>query len=80
MYNTIVIRTQLILGGTTMNLEEDYFFQCPYCSADIWVKIDQTGGRKQTFMQDCEVCCQPIDIRLTVGQEGVEAFNAEREA
>ena len=62
-----------------MHLEEDYFFNCPYCMADISVRVDATGGKSQSFTQDCEVCCQPMDIRVTVGEEGVEQFSAERE-
>ncbi|GEM_PF-5235012 len=42
--------------------------------------VDYTGGRHQSFAYDCEVCCQPIAIRLEVGAGGVTAFSAERES
>jgi len=63
-----------------VQLEEEYFFHCPYCMAEIWAKIETVGGDIQSLVQDCEVCCEPIDIRLKVGSEGVEYFSAEVES
>ena len=63
-----------------MPVEDEYSFACPYCSAEISIAVDYTAGRQQAFTYDCEVCCRPIAIRLTVGQGGVAAFNAERES
>ncbi len=63
-----------------MPVEGEYSFPCPYCSAEISIAVDYTGGRRQAFTTDCEVCCQPIAVRLTVGQGGGTAFSAERES
>jgi len=63
-----------------LNLDEDYYFSCPYCDADVWVRVDVSGGKIQAFTQDCEVCCQPVAIRLKLGEKGVEYFNSEQEA
>jgi len=61
-------------------IEEDYFFPCPYCSAEISIRIDPTGGAHQSFVSDCEVCCRPIAIRLEMSEGGVINFNAEQES
>ncbi len=63
-----------------MPVEDEYSFVCPYCSAEISIGVDVTAGRRQSFTYDCEVCCRPIAVQLTVGSEGVTAFNAERES
>lgn len=63
-----------------MPVEDEYSFACPYCAAEISMAVDYTGGRHQSFAYDCEVCCQPIAIRLEVGAGGVTAFSAERES
>ena len=36
---------------------------CPYCgeSLEIYVEPDVKG----TFVQDCEVCCNPWTVRVT---------------
>lgn len=60
-------------------LEEDYSFNCPYCLANISLRVDFTGGKRQKFTQDCEVCCQPIAIEIEVLDGEVVSFSAERE-
>ncbi len=57
-------------------VEEEKEFFCPYCMTRQSVLVDLSGGRTQRFYQDCEICCRPIDIRLTVGAEGLESLEA----
>ena len=61
-------------------LEENYSFNCPYCSADISICIDFAGGRKQAFVYDCETCCRPIEIHLELDANGVVDFVAQKES
>jgi len=60
-------------------LQEDYSFQCPYCASDISILVDLTGGRQQTFTTDCEICCRPITITLTLDEMGISIFEANQE-
>ncbi len=46
-------------------MEEEYFFQCPYCWQEISMLLD-LSERRQTYVEDCEVCCNPIEIRYKV--------------
>lgn len=62
------------------DLQEEYPFQCPSCASDISLLVDFTAGRRQSFTIDCEVCCQPIAITLTVDGEEVTEFEAEKES
>ena len=32
--------------------------------------------RKQTYVEDCEVCCNPIEISYTVSDEVLAEFSA----
>lgn len=41
---------------------EEHFFQCPYCWENISVLLDPSV-RKQELIEDCEVCCNPLEIR-----------------
>jgi len=61
-------------------IDEDYFFTCPYCLEEIAIRIDPTGGQRQSFSYDCEVCCRPIAVRLKLDEDGVSDFSAERES
>ena len=33
--------------------------------------------RRQTYVEDCEVCCNPIEISYTVQDDDVVSFNAK---
>ena len=33
---------------------------------------------EQTYIEDCQVCCNPIEIRYTSDGEDVTSFHAER--
>lgn len=54
----------------------EHFFQCPYCWEDISILLDPSV-EVQKYIEDCEVCCNPIEI--TAGFEGGEliSFRAE---
>ncbi|OIO38951.1 MAG: hypothetical protein AUJ72_01705 [Candidatus Omnitrophica bacterium CG1_02_46_14] len=62
-----------------MNLENDQDFNCPYCASVNSIRIDQTGGSRQTFVTDCEVCCRPIQIEVEIFQDGEVGLIAKRE-
>lgn len=39
----------------------EHFFQCPHCWEEISMILDQSISN-QTYIEDCEVCCNPIEI------------------
>jgi hypothetical protein len=53
----------------------EYFFTCPYCWEKISMVLD-TSVRRQTYIEDCEVCCNPIEVDYVVDEEGCVDFNA----
>ena len=46
-------------------MDQVYFeqVQCPYCGESIEFAIDTSGG-EQAYIEDCQVCCRPIDVRV----------------
>ena len=40
---------------------EEHFFQCPYCWENISMLFD-TSVNDQVYIEDCEICCNPIEI------------------
>ena len=56
---------------------EEYYFNCPYCGESISMVLDMSAGG-QDYIEDCEVCCRPIDIRFTVEAGEVVSFEALR--
>lgn len=55
----------------------EYFFTCPYCWQEISVIID-TSVDNQSYVEDCEVCCNPIMIKYTLRDGEVVFFEAEK--
>lgn len=50
-------------------LTEELFFQCPYC----WETISMVFETKQVmtdYIEDCEVCCRPININYKPSTDG----------
>jgi hypothetical protein len=53
----------------------EHFFVCPYCGRRISMVLD-TSVKGQTYVEDCEVCCQPVEVRYTVEDDEVRHFEA----
>jgi hypothetical protein len=46
--------------------------QCPYCGEPFETLIDASAG-STTYIEDCHVCCRPIEIGLEVATDGALA-------
>lgn len=55
---------------------EECFFQCPYCWEDISMLID-ISVYNQTYIEDCEVCCNPIQITAVTDGTSVIQTDAQ---
>jgi hypothetical protein len=54
---------------------------CPYCGESIDLFVDDSVDHQQ-YVEDCQVCCRPIHVSVTVhGEEGVRLVaRAENDA
>ena len=50
-------------------LERFVDIECPYCAELITMRIDLSAG-PQTYVEDCQVCCQPITLSVPLTDEG----------
>jgi len=53
----------------------EYFFTCPYCWQQISMVLD-TSESNQCYVEDCEVCCKPIEVEYTLRNEDIAEFEA----
>jgi hypothetical protein len=51
-------------------LENDVAYTCPSCFEENFVAVDPSGGRRQRFVEDCPVCCRPIEFEIAIDHEG----------
>jgi hypothetical protein len=45
-------------------LEESIDLPCPFCGQLGTVSIDEGGGERQTFVEDCSECCKPRVVHV----------------
>ena len=55
----------------------EHSFSCPYCGEEISMVLDLSADA-QNFIEDCEVCCRPIDVSLTAQDGELITFHAGR--
>ena len=63
---------------TTMNLLEESTCSCPYCGERITLLIDGSVD-EQMYIEDCQVCCRPMVIHVSVGSDGVFMIEVRHE-
>ena len=52
--------------------------QCPYCGESIEILVDDSAG-EQRYIEDCQVCCRPITIAVSVDEDGTLRVDAAGE-
>jgi len=43
-------------------MDDRFVITCPYCGEEVEIYVEL--GMRGTFVQDCEVCCNPWRIRI----------------
>ena len=47
-----------------------HLVQCPYCGESFETPVDTSSGSAR-YVEDCQICCQPIEFSLEVDHAGV---------
>jgi hypothetical protein len=55
----------------------EHTFICPYCWQQISMLLDGSV-EQQTYIEDCEVCCRPIQVHYRTEHGAIVTFRAER--
>ena len=61
-----------------MNLIEERDFDCPYCGEYMSVSVDCSAG-SHDFIEDCAVCCRPIELHAEVDNGLISSLTARRD-
>lgn len=61
-----------------MNSLESVEVNCPYCGQTIELAID-CSVEEQSYVEDCEVCCQPMTVSVSIDEEGKPDVYVEAE-
>lgn len=60
---------KLLKWNREMNELNTKEVSCPYCGESFEALIDCSVSHQQ-YIEDCEVCCRPINFDVTVIEEG----------
>ena len=52
-----------------MTFDEPVEVSCPYCGEPFSTRVDTSAGNQQ-YIEDCQVCCRPIEFRALVDDAG----------
>jgi transcription elongation factor Elf1 len=55
----------------------EHFFQCPYCWEQISVLLD-SSVKEASFIEDCEVCCNPLEFNVKFNNQELIAFKVNQ--
>jgi hypothetical protein len=56
----------------------DFEVLCPYCGESIPIQVDEGGGATQRYVEDCSVCCRPIELAVDENEDGGLSVSASR--
>lgn len=52
----------------------DYYFDCPHCWQNQLKLVDPSVDH-QNFIEDCEVCCNPLEFSILISNNNVVSFS-----
>ena len=61
------------MGGLT-----SAHIECPYCGESLEIVVD-ASVRQQDYIEDCQVCCKPITLRILIDDEGEPSVEVRSE-
>jgi len=56
-------------GGSDAELSGFVTVDCPYCGERYETPVDLTGGSFR-YIEDCQICCRPIELSGEIGEAG----------
>ena len=64
--------------NTTMEFSQTVRIQCPYCGELIEIVVELAASR-QDYIEDCQVCCKPMSLRVSLDADGEPTVDAHAE-
>lgn len=47
-------------------------YSCAFCGEPNTTFIDVSGGFTQSYIEDCQVCCRPNQLYITIDEDTLE--------
>ena len=66
------------MDGTSFDDSATYY--CPFCGEPNDIDVDFSAGSRQSYVEDCQVCCRPNLLRIRFGADGTVTVEDESES
>lgn len=60
-------------------MQPEASYVCDSCGEEIEIPIDLTAGSRQSYVEDCPVCCNPNIVHVTIDEDGAPTVWAKAE-
>lgn len=65
-----VIESGVSADGGAPGGMQFHLIECPYCGESFETPVDTSSGSAR-YVEDCQICCQPIEFTLEINHAGV---------
>jgi hypothetical protein len=55
---------------------DEHRIHCPFCAEAITILLDTSAG-DQSYVEDCQVCCQPMQISFELRGDELHSLQVE---
>lgn len=62
-----------------VRVQPEASYICDSCGEQIEIPIDLSAGSRQSYVEDCPVCCNPNVIHVTIDDTGAPSVHAAAE-
>ena len=66
------------LKSEIWNLNVEISVECPYCGEPLELYVDPSGGATQKYVEDCAVCCQPMEVMVEIEEDDQASVSVRR--
>ena len=56
-------------AGKVFKMQDTVDVQCAYCGQPSQIALDYSAGTKQTYYEDCQVCCRLLKIHVDLSRD-----------
>ncbi len=58
---------------------DEVTYTCDCCGEEIVIPVDPSAGGQQSYVEDCPVCCNPMEITVYVEEDGTASATCRAE-
>jgi hypothetical protein len=73
----VLLLQEKVFSVAYSTMIQEVEIECPYCGANYVTTVDTSEGSHSTI-EDCTVCCRPIELRIVCSPGAVEEVHIAR--